>query len=93
MRKHKPFARRISEEHGCRHWSGPVWQGGIGASPDTRHTEAHTGKGRQTFGWIANGRSTTAFLLDQPPTVYRHRVPVLRLAHLATPVFPDVDMF
>jgi hypothetical protein len=73
--------------------AGQFWQAGAGASPGDPQTEVNTGKGRHTLYLDGEWEIDESVSPDQFPTVYRHRVPVPGLAHLATPDFPDVDQY
>jgi hypothetical protein len=73
--------------------AGQFWQADLGASPENPQTEVHAGKGRHTLLLDGEWEIDDSVSPDQLPTVYRHRVPVPGLAHLATPDFPDVDLF
>src|SRR5208283_2231783 len=94
MRNHKPVGRRkFLKSTAFVIGAGQFWRAGMGALPDNPQTEAHTGRGRQTLSLDGEWEIDDSVSPDQLPTVYCHRVPVPGLAHLATPAFPDVDLF
>jgi hypothetical protein len=94
MRNRKPVGRRkFLKSTAAAIGAGQFWQAGMGALADNPQTEVHTRKGRQTLSLDGEWEIDDSVSPDQVPTVYRHRVPVPGLAHLATPAFPDVDQF
>ena len=94
MRNHKPVGRRkFLKSTAFAIGAGQFWQAGMGALPDQSQPEVQTRKGRQTLYLDGEWEIDDSVSPDQLPTAYRHRVPVPGLAHLATPAFPDVDLF
>ena len=94
MASQKSVGRRKFIQSSIVAWgAGPFWESGIGALAGNAQNEARPGKSRQTLSLAGEWEIDDSISPEQIPGVFRHRVPVPGLAHLATPTFPDVDQF